>query len=200
MDTIDYYEFLQISPNAETDTILRVYRYLASRFHPDNPATGNVDKFILLKRAFDVLSDPRRRADYDATRQVGEAAPLSASVDFMDGVEGELNRRVALLALLYLRRRTRPEAPEVSLAEVETQMGFPRDYLDFTTWYLKSKQYITKADNSDFVLTALGVDFVESNSSKIPILNRLLNRGAIFGTDDVLSAIMQAEQTLEAPD
>src|SRR5688572_6856085 len=106
----DYYEFLQISPNAEQDTITRVYRYLATRFHPDNPGTGDVDKFITLKNAFEILSDPQRRAEYDSTRKLEEVAPLSASVDFMDGIQGELNRRVALLALLYLRRRTRPEA------------------------------------------------------------------------------------------
>ena len=34
--TLDYYEFLQISPHADTETIHRVYRYLAARFHPDN--------------------------------------------------------------------------------------------------------------------------------------------------------------------
>jgi curved DNA-binding protein len=37
----DYYEFLQISPNADAETIHRVYRFLAARLHPDNtkPAT-----------------------------------------------------------------------------------------------------------------------------------------------------------------
>ena len=39
--TLDYYEFLQISPHADYETIHRVYRYLASRFHPDNPDTGD---------------------------------------------------------------------------------------------------------------------------------------------------------------
>lgn len=180
--TIDYYEFLQISHHAELATIHRVYRFLASRFHPDNPETGDAEKFVLLKHAFDVLSDPERRAEYDATRQVEEPVPMSAAVDFLDGIEGEVNRRLALLALLYLKRRTNPDAPEVSLAEVELRMGFPRDYLDFTTWYLKSKKYISKADNSDFTLTALGVDFVESNYANIPVLNRLLNHGARPGT------------------
>src|SRR6266702_8690906 len=33
---IDYYEFLQISPHADNETIHRVYRYLAGRLHPDN--------------------------------------------------------------------------------------------------------------------------------------------------------------------
>jgi hypothetical protein len=57
-------------------------------------------------------------------------------------------------------------------------MGWPREYLDFTTWYLRSMQYIIREDNSDFALTALGVDYVESNYTKIPVLNKLLNSGA----------------------
>jgi curved DNA-binding protein CbpA len=173
----DYYEFLQISPSAESETIYRIYRFHATRYHPDNPVTGDPEKFLLLQRAFEVLSDPKRRAEYDRTRQKQEAAPvpMSATIDFMDGIQGEVNRRLALLSVLYNKRRKNAEAPEVSLAEVEMKMGFPRDYLDFTTWYLKSKNYITKGDNSDFALTALGVDYIESNCTSIPILDRLLN-------------------------
>jgi len=100
-----------------------------------------------------------------------------------------LNRRVAVLALLYIQRRIKPFTPEVSLAEVERRMGFPRDYLDFTMWYLKSKNYITIADNSDFTITALGVDVVESNRQKIPLLNRLLSdRTGPSATDGVAAS------------
>jgi curved DNA-binding protein len=52
MDSPNYYEFLQISPNAEAATIQRVYRFLAGRYHPDNPETGDTDKFVLLNCAF----------------------------------------------------------------------------------------------------------------------------------------------------
>jgi hypothetical protein len=177
----DYYEFLQISPNAEPITVTRVYRFLASRLHPDNPETGDAEQFRLLKQAYDVLSDPERRAKYDANykNDVPPPPPLSTSIDFMDSVDGELNRRLAVLALLYLKRRTNPYSPEVSLAEVEKRMGFPRDYLQFTTWYLWNKKYITQADNSDFTLTALGVDFVEANRGNVPILNKLLTDGSV---------------------
>jgi curved DNA-binding protein CbpA len=176
MKTIDYYEFLQISPNADPDTIHRVYRFLAARFHPDHPESGDPEKFFLLKSAYDVLSDPMRRAAYDVKREVSpaEKAPLCSSVDFMDDIEGELNRRLAVLAVLYYRRRTNPYSPEVGLAEIEKRMGFPRDYLDFTTWYLTKKGYISKADNSDFTLTAEGVDFVETQRANLPVLNKLL--------------------------
>jgi hypothetical protein len=103
---------------------------------------------------------------------------LSSSIDFMDHIEGELNRRLAVLALLYIKRRTNAFMPDVSLTEVELRMGFPRDYLEFTTWYLQKKGYITRADNSAFALTAEGVDFVESQRGNIPMLHRLLTSGA----------------------
>lgn len=177
---VDYYEFLQISPSADQDTIHRVYRFLAARFHPDNPSSGDAGKFSTLSAAYEVLSDPARRAEYDEIRkaQTPQAPPLSTTIDFMDNAAGELNRRLAVLALLYFRRRSNPLFPEVTLAELEMRMGFPRDYLDFTTWYLQKKGYITKADNSDFTLTATGVDFVEMERARIPILQKLLTNGA----------------------
>jgi curved DNA-binding protein len=171
---IDYYEFLQISPNAEADTIHRVYRYLAGRLHPDNAQTGNAEMFHLLKVAYDVLSDPKRRAQYDVARVSASATPLSETVDFMDSLVGELNRRLAVLAVLYQRRRTNPNFPQVSLAEIEERMGFPRDYLDFTLWYLTKKGYVSREDNASFALTAEAVDFVENHRTEIPILHRLL--------------------------
>ncbi len=178
---IDYYEFLQISPNADADTIHRVYRYLAARLHPDNPESGDAEMFRLLKSAFDTLSNPMRRAEYDAVcrREAMEVKPISNSVDFMDSVEGEQNRRVAVLAVLYFKRRANPRFPEVSLAEIERRMGFPRDYLDFTTWYLQKKGYITRADNSDFTLTAEGVDYIETQRGSLPVLNKLLTDGKV---------------------
>ena len=187
----DYYEFLQISPNADPDTIHRVYRFLAGRFHPDNPDTGDAQKFFLLKAAYDVLSDPEQRAEYDASRktEVSAPAPLSTWVDFMDKMEGELNRRLALLAVLYFQRRTNPDNPEVSLVYIESCMGFPREYLEFTVWYLRNKGYINRADNSEFTLTVVGVDFVETQRANIPVLEKLLTAGKdVSATDEAATA------------
>ena len=178
--TVDYYEFLQISPNADAETIHRVYRFLAARLHPDNSETGHEENFRLLRVAYDALSDPRRRAEYDATRARTQAPPepLATSIDFMDELDGELNRRLAVLAVLYYRRRTNPTFPEVNLHEIEERMGFPRDYLDFTLWYLQRKGYVSKADNAQYTLTVDGVDFVETQRSNIPTLNKLLTSGS----------------------
>jgi hypothetical protein len=176
----DYYEFLQISPNAEPGTIQRVYKFLAARFHPDNPESGDTEKFALLREAYDVLSDAALRAQYDAQRgkEAVEAIPIPDTMDFLDSIDGELNRRLALLAVLYKRRRTNAHKPEVSLGELEGLMNFPRDYLEFTVWYLLKKGYITRADNSALTLTAEGVDFVETERVKMPNLSKLLTSGS----------------------
>ena len=63
--TPDYYEVLQISPNAEPDTVHRVYRLLAQRLHPDNAETGNAGQFRALTEAYQVISDPEQRVRYD---------------------------------------------------------------------------------------------------------------------------------------
>lgn len=196
----DYYEFLEISPQASQETIHRVYRYLAARFHPDNALTGNLEKFAQLTSAYKVLSDPDRRAHYNAQRAMRQAAarePLSNTVDFMDQVQGDLNRRLAVLSILYYRRRMYPDKPEVTLTEIEERMGFPRDYLEFTTWYLTKKRYISRADNAEFTLTVEGVDFIETQRSAVPLLDKLLTTG-IQATDDEIPDCLPAAETAAA--
>ena len=170
--------------------------YMAARYHPDIVATGNLEKFTQLTSAYKILSDPNRRSEYDAqraTRQAPTRNPMSSTVDFMDQVEGDLNRRLAVLAILYYRRRIYPNSPEVSLVEIEHRMGFPRDYLDFTTWYLANKRYITRADNSDFTLTIEGVDFIETQRATIPLLDKLLTNGSHTDDNEVHSRLLASE-------
>jgi curved DNA-binding protein CbpA len=182
----DYYEFLQINPNAKLETIQRVYRFLAARYHPDNRLSGDLEKFLLLKRAYEVLSDPGRRAQYDSTfKKELPAGSLFEAVDFLDGIEGEINRRFAVLWVLYQQCRANIHSPHVSLLDLEAQIGVPREYLDFTIWYLRSKKYIKQEDNADLVLTCLGVDYIESNRSSSPLLNKRLHGSRANGVDAV---------------
>ena len=62
---IDYYEILEISPNANSGTIERMFRYLAQRYHPDNQDTGDRLRFDVIVEANDTLRDPVKRAQYD---------------------------------------------------------------------------------------------------------------------------------------
>ncbi len=178
-DARDYYEFLQISPGAQTETVHRVYRFLASRYHPDNPETGDAEKFLLLNRAYEVLSEPMRRAQYDEFLRTRPARrhEIFESIDFLGGIEGEMNRRLAVLSLLYRKCRGNIHNPSVSLLDLEALMGFPREYLDFTIWYLRSKKYVTQDEGASIALTSLGVDYVEANYSSLPLMSKLLNAG-----------------------
>jgi hypothetical protein len=97
--------------------------------------------------------------------------------DFVEGVQGEVNRRLGVLCLLYNKRRTDPDHPGVSLLDLETRMGFPREYLNFTMWYRRSKNYVTLADDSDYALTAEGTDYVEAHTSECEPLKKLISCG-----------------------
>src|SRR6188768_1228715 len=63
----DYYEVLEVQRNANGDEIKKSYRKLAVKFHPDkNPGDKEAEeKFKELGEAYDVLSDPEKRAAYD---------------------------------------------------------------------------------------------------------------------------------------
>jgi hypothetical protein len=176
VDAVDFYEVLQVSPNAEPETIHRVYRIMAARFHPDNPQTGDSERFLLLNDAYEVLSDPEKRALYDAARRVEECQPLPAFElkEFVDGIEGEQNRRLGVLCLLYNRRRSDMEHPGLSLLELERLMSFPREYIAFAVWYLRDRGFVLMGDNSDYVLTAAGADHVETNSPRNAVFHKLL--------------------------
>ena len=66
----DWYEVLQISPNAESEVIESAYKRLAFKYHPDrNPGRDCEERMKLINEAFVTLSDPSRRANYDRTRQ-----------------------------------------------------------------------------------------------------------------------------------
>lgn len=183
-DFIDYYELLQISPNAEAETIQRVYKMLAARHHPDNPETGDVAKFVLLNEAHRVLLEPQSRNEYDLQYQLHFAEPIGLfeMKEFTAGIDGEANRRMGILCLLYNRRRSNPDDPGLSLLEFESMMSFPREHLMFTMWYLKERNCVCQDEASDYVITGDGVDYVESHLPSHNLLYRLLKAAESGGT------------------
>ncbi len=178
-EIVDYYDLMQISPRAETETIRRVYRMLAARYHPDNRETGNLDTFLLLKEAYTILTDDAKRAEYDSRllqQEVG-VDPVFELKEFVVGVEAEANRRLGILCLLYNRRKTTPDRHGMSILDLESRTGIPREHLEFCIWYLREKGLI-RADEStnDLSLTVAGADYVESQSRDSRIAYKLLKR------------------------
>ena len=62
---VDHYEVLQLSQGADTEALERIFRLLAKCYHPDNPESGNEERFREIHDAYEILRDPARRAGYD---------------------------------------------------------------------------------------------------------------------------------------
>jgi DnaJ-domain-containing protein 1 len=163
----DYYELLQISPNADPDMIHRVYRLLAQRYHPDNASSGDEKTFRAITDAYTVLSEPEKRAAYDvhlhAYRQVRWR--IFDQRQAAMGKIAEKSKRRGLLDLLYTQRCNEPEKPSMNLHELEDLLGCPREHLEFSLWYLKENGLVIKMDNGRYAVTAKGVDWAEQEEA-----------------------------------
>ena len=162
----DFYERLQISANAEPETIHRVYRLLAPRFHPDNQETGDESRFREITEAYQVLSDPEKRAQYDIVherRRQQRWQLVSHSRRSDNDFDAEQVVRLTILEVLYTRRRTEPYEPSLPQHDLEEISGRPREHLEFTIWFLLQKKLISRGDNMNITITADGVEYIEKN-------------------------------------
>ena len=163
---VDYYEVQQISTSAEPETISRVYRMLAQRFHPDNQQTGNESRFREILEAYSVLSDPEKRARYDALHQQQRQDRwrlVSTGAQVEDDFEMEQVVRLTVLEALYTKRRLEPTKPGIFWKEFERLTGRPREHLEFTVWFLQQKKFVTIDDHSRFLLTVEGAEYLEQS-------------------------------------
>jgi len=91
----DYYEVLGIARDADAKAIKDAFRDLALKYHPDrNKEPGAEERFKEIAEAYAILSDPKKRADYDARGFAGVAGfsreDLFGGIDFED-IFGGLN-------------------------------------------------------------------------------------------------------------
>lgn len=71
-----HYQTLQISTQATAEEIKHSYRQLAKKFHPDvNGGKANADRIVKINAAYEVLSDERKRREYDYLLQPAVAVP-----------------------------------------------------------------------------------------------------------------------------
>ncbi|WP_374089925.1 J domain-containing protein [Methylomicrobium lacus] len=161
----DYYEILEISPNANSDTVDRIFRFLAQRYHPDIQGTGNQQRFVDIVKAHETLRNPETRAQYDIEyRKYVSRNPLQSDSSQNPETlfeDSEIQEKV--LSLLHAKRRRNMNNPGLGNLELERLSGCPRELLEFHLWYLKEKGLISRLDNGLMSITANGVD--RSNQS-----------------------------------
>lgn len=159
---IDCYEVLQVSPNADIETIERVYRFLAKRYHPDNPQTGDAERFRVLTDAYHLVRDPEKRAAYDV-KYDGERAvqwQIFGESSPSDDIETDKRTQQGILSLLYTCRRREPANPGIGNLELERLLGVPEQHLEFHIWYLKEKGWIERSDTGKLAISVTGVEAV----------------------------------------
>ncbi|MBI4907870.1 MAG: DnaJ domain-containing protein [Acidobacteria bacterium] len=177
---VDFYELLQLSPNADADTIQRVFRLLAQRYHPDNKDTGNEPVFQQLLKAYHTLCDAAARAAYDAAHR--QQARLNwktfDQTDEPNSKASERKKRESILGILYRKRQFSPAQPGMNVREMEDVLGIAREHLEFALWFLKEKGELKTGDNGRYIITIQGAISYEGqpvmSTSNLPEEARLL--------------------------
>lgn len=91
MSKRDYYEVLEVSRNATAEEIKKAYRQKALKFHPDkNPNDKSAeDKFKEAAEAYEVLSNPDKKARYDQYGHAGMSGGFGGSGGYGGGMSVE---------------------------------------------------------------------------------------------------------------
>lgn len=175
---IDYYEILEISPNANSGTIERMFRYLALRYHPDNKETGDRLRFDLLLEAHAALRDPAKRAEHDVRYKIhcDLRSKVVKEASNSNGIDRDADIQNKMLALLYAQRRENMRNPGIGNFELERLLGCPAEHLEFHFWYLKEKGWIATTESGTMAITVEGVDRVNiehhANATKKLLTNQ----------------------------
>lgn len=191
---IDYYELLQLSTNADSDTIERIFRHFAKKFHPDNKESGDADRFRLVVEAYKTLSDPEKRAGYDVKHQdhwnrrwnlALEAGTQNPSHDVGDDTDSrdDHKNRQNLMSILYAQRRRNMKRPGVGDYELARLLGLPLELISFHVWYLKAKGWVEQLDTGQLAISAPGVDEVERNRRPADRNDHMLTTGSLDRAD-----------------
>jgi curved DNA-binding protein CbpA len=155
----DLYEILEVSSTASQETIERMFRYLAQRYHPDRD-TGDADRFDQVAQAYHTLKEPESRALYDSRhkKNVDYQWSLVEEAGDNDNFNNDSMIQERVLSVLYTKRKRDPREPGLGSIHLARLTGCPLEMLDFHLWYLKDKGWLMRMEDGALAITADGVD------------------------------------------
>lgn len=155
----DLYEILEVSSTASQETIERMFRYLAQRYHPDRD-TGDADRFDEIAQAYRTLKEPESRAAYDSRHRTNFDYQWSLVEEAGDNKNFEKDSMIQerVLSVLYTQRKRDPRQPGLGSMQLARLTGCPHEMLEFHLWYLRDKGWIMRMENGSVAITADGVD------------------------------------------
>jgi curved DNA-binding protein CbpA len=173
----DHYAVLGVEPKSDSETISKAYQALARRFHANNRDTGDKEKFRAVTEAYETLANPASREAFDNLRTantVDTRAPEFSGPDFFTSFGGETMRRMAILCVLYDRRRLKPSTPSLTQRQMEAIVEISPEVLSFAVWYLKQRSFVMSDDKSGLLITIAGMEYLEQNLPAYADIERFL--------------------------
>jgi hypothetical protein len=158
----NHYAMLEVDQQSVSETIQQAYAKLAQKYNSRNSTTGDAEMFKAVNLAYEVLSNPERRKEFDKLHGISQegGSPKFSGLAFFDALGHEAVLRAAILCLLYDRRRTRPSAPGLSTRQVEVMVEATAVELSAALWYLKQRGLVLSDDKSSLQITVEGMDFL----------------------------------------
>ncbi len=177
----DHYLVLGVDPRADAETIQQAYTKLAAKHNPNSSDEPDKEKFDAINQAYEVLCDAELRGEFDKLKGLDpeEGGPKFSGRGFFDSLGREADLRMALLCVLYDRRRSKPFTPSLSLRQLEAILEVKSEELTFTIWYMKQRSLVLSDDKSALQITVDGMDFLEKHRPAADVVMRLIRPAAV---------------------
>lgn len=187
----DHYFVLGIDPKADSEMIRRAFDEVKAK-------TADSERLEAAHIAYEVLSDVSLRRAFDRLKGVNqnEGDPKFSGPEFFEAFGRDTVLRVAILSVLYDRRRTHPYTPTLSMRGLETMFATSNEELIVALWYLKQRNLVVNDDKSSLQITVDGLDFLEQKQPTASAVMPLIKASSIEGPapeEPVLAAPVQVE-------
>ena len=167
---MNLYDELELPKNCTSDEIKQKYRILAQIYHPDKAVFGDEEKFKRIKLAYETLSDPVKRAEYDSTGRYG----------INDTIKTEAITRLANM-MNHFTKKLNPEYDDLVLSFkvdiYKAQQGINDSIESFNTEIKKLKIFsnkIKKKKEGENILKSFVDNMIEQYQREIISMQRTL--------------------------